>query len=94
MVNDYFPSLMIQNKWHTKHRNVKVGDIVLIQDSEVFRGEWRLGKVTKVMKGTDGMVRSCEVQYKPKSEENDIQKRSRTIVRRVQRLVIVVAVDE
>ena len=94
MVRNYFPSLVVQNKWRTKHRNVKVGDIVLIQDSEVFRGEWRMGKVIKAIEGTDGIVRNCEVQYKVKGEDDKVNKRPRTILRPVQRLVIVVAVDE
>ena len=32
-IRDYFPSLLIKQKWHIAHRNLKVGDIVLIQDS-------------------------------------------------------------
>jgi len=28
----YFPSLIIRQKWHVQHRNLKEGDIVLIQD--------------------------------------------------------------
>ena len=27
---DYFPSLIIQPKWHISHRNVKIGEIVRI----------------------------------------------------------------
>ena len=34
---DYFPSLIIQQKWHTTKRNLKKGDIVLIQDSNHIR---------------------------------------------------------
>ena len=29
-IRDYVPTLLIQQKWHTEHRNVKQGDIVLI----------------------------------------------------------------
>ena len=29
-IGDFFPSLIVQQKWHTKTRNVKVGDVVLI----------------------------------------------------------------
>ena len=29
-IRDYVPTLLIQQKWHTEHRNVKLGDIVLI----------------------------------------------------------------
>ena len=30
---DFFPSLIVRQKWHTARRNVKVGDVVLIQHS-------------------------------------------------------------
>ena len=28
--SDFFPSLIVQQKWHTKKRNLRVGDVVLI----------------------------------------------------------------
>lgn len=30
---DYFPGLTIRSKWHVEKRNVKKGDVILIQDS-------------------------------------------------------------
>ena len=67
---DYFPSLIIQQKWHTTKRNLKKGDIVLIQDSNQIRGQWKLGKVSQVFPGEDGIVRKVHVAYKnPKPGE-------------------------
>ena len=67
---DYFPSLIIQQKWHTIKRNLKKGDIVLIQDSNQIRGQWKLGKVSEVFPGEDGIVRKVHVTYKnPKQGE-------------------------
>jgi len=43
---DFFPSLIVQQKWHTARRNVKVGDVVIIQDTNQIRGKWKLGRVT------------------------------------------------
>ena len=43
---DYFPSLLIRQKWHTSHKNMKTGDIVLIQDSNLIRGQWELSKLS------------------------------------------------
>ena len=40
----YFPSLIIQSKWHHDKRNTMIGDVVLIQDSYNLRGQWKLGK--------------------------------------------------
>ena len=43
----YFPSLLIRQKWHTSKRNLCVGDVCLLQDSNCLRGEWRLCKVSE-----------------------------------------------
>ena len=49
---------------------LKTGDIVLIQDSNLGRGQWRLGIVSNTFPGCDGKVRKVEVQYKnPKQGE-------------------------
>ncbi|KAL9977451.1 hypothetical protein ACROYT_G014855 [Oculina patagonica] len=42
---DYFPSLLIQQKWHTAHKILKEGDVVLIQDSNLIRSQLKLGKL-------------------------------------------------
>ena len=43
----YFLSLIMQQKWHTSHPNVKKDDVVIVQDSNLIRGNWRLGRITK-----------------------------------------------
>ena len=35
---DVFPNLIIRQKWHVDERNIKVNDVVLIQDSNALRG--------------------------------------------------------
>ena len=60
----YFPSLLIRQKWHTEKRNVCKGDVVVVQDSNVVRGEWRLALVTEVYPGSDGRVRRVLISYK------------------------------
>ena len=42
---DYFHTLLVRQKWHACNRNIHVGDIVLIQDSNQIRGNWKLGRV-------------------------------------------------
>ncbi|XP_047482843.1 uncharacterized protein LOC125034852 [Penaeus chinensis] len=41
---DYFPSMLIRQMWHTAKRIVKVGDVVLVQDSNIVRGTWKLAQ--------------------------------------------------
>ena len=95
---DYFPSLIIQQKWHTMKRNLKKGDIVLIQDSNQIRGQWKLGKVSEVFPGEDGIVRKVHVTYKnPKQGEPAYIYNGRgyiTVERSVNRLVLLLPVDE
>ena len=41
---------------------MRVGDVVLVQDSNQVRGNWKLGKVSKVYPGDDGRVRKVDVE--------------------------------
>ena len=95
---DYFPSLIIQQKWHTAKRNLKTGDIVLIQDSNQIRGQWKLGKVSEVFPGEDGRVRKVQVSYKNRKPGEPPHKYTGrgfvTVDRSVNRLVLLLPVDE
>ena len=63
---DFFPSLIIQQKWHVGNRNLRVGDIVMIQqESGKVKGKWRLGRIAKTEPSDrDGAVRKVDIQYK------------------------------
>ena len=84
---EVFPALVVQHKWHVEHRNVAVGDVVIIQDSNTIRGEWTKGLISKVIPSQDGKVRKVEVTYKRNST-------SITVERPVQRLIVLVPVEE
>ena len=89
-IRDYFPSLLVRQKWHTKKRNMNIGDVVLIQDTDAFRGHWKLGKVVKVYTSSDDeLVRNVDVQYK-----GILDKTFTTVKRAVQRLVVLLPVEE
>lgn len=83
----YFPSLIIRQKWHVEHRNLEENDIVLIQDSNAVRGNWKMGKIVKAYPSNDGKVRKVDVQYKV----NDAWI---TIDRPVQKLVLLLPVRD
>ena len=71
-----------------------MGDVVLIQDSNQVRGNWRLGRVSKVKPGNDGKVRNVEVQYKnPKSGERINKYGGQDYVTAVHRLVVILPAD-
>ena len=94
MVRDYFPSLIVQGKWHVQKRNVAVGDIVILQDSNALRGEWKLGIVSKVMPSPDGLVRKCQIKYKNITKEGHAAKHYTYIDRGIQRLIILIPVED
>ena len=61
----YFPTLIIQQKWHTEKRNMKIDDVCLLKDSDAFRGEWRICRVSNVFPDEKGIVRNVEVKVVP-----------------------------
>ena len=56
------------------HTNVKVGDILLIMDENLPRGDWPMGIVTSVSKGRDDLVRSVRLRSKGKDIMRPISK--------------------
>ena len=59
-----FPLYHHSEKWHTAQRNLQVGDIVINQDSNRRRGNWKSGIVSTVKPGVNVKVRNVEVKYK------------------------------
>ena len=83
---EVFPSLVIEPKWHVERRNLSTGDVVMIQDSNVVRGEWKIGIVVKILDSRDGRVRNVLVKYK--NGTTDVK-----VKRAVQRLIVIVPVE-
>jgi len=63
-VKEYLPTVQLRQKWREQQRSLTVGDIVLIQDENLPRRTWPLGKVISVYPGRDGLVRSAQVKTK------------------------------
>ena len=63
-VSLYAPTLVRQCKWKSVQDNLKVGDVVLVLDQNVLKGEYRIAKVVGVTPGRDGHVRSASLAYK------------------------------
>ena len=62
-MNEVFPNMVMRPKWHTEHRNLEVGDVVLVQDSNAIRGQWKMALVEEVMASDDGKVRRVMIEY-------------------------------
>ncbi|XP_065926153.1 uncharacterized protein [Magallana gigas] len=61
--DEYLQSLQVRRKWQNNQPDLKTGDVVLMRDPTVHRGQWPLGLVTRVFPSqNDGKVRTVEVR--------------------------------
>ena len=59
-MRDYISALQARPKWRRMEDNLKIGDVVLMVDEQIRRGDWRTARVV----GTDGeaVVRTVTVR--------------------------------
>ena len=58
---DVFPALVPRRRWNADRRNVRVNDVVVVENPNVVRGNWTIGKVVAVFPGKDSKVRNVRV---------------------------------
>ncbi|XP_069965812.1 uncharacterized protein [Bactrocera oleae] len=56
---DYLATLQTRSKWRRRTENIHVGDIVLVRHENLPPTHWRLGRITEVHPGRDGLVRNA-----------------------------------
>ena len=83
------PSLVPSYKWHHRRRNVKIGDVCLIKYKNDFRGHYKLGRVTDVKTGADGLVRTIRLTYRNANENVN-----REVDRPIQGVAVIVPIEE
>ena len=89
-IQDFFPTLIVRQKWHNKVRNVKINDVVMVQDSNMIRGQWKIGRITKSEPSLrDGFVRSVDVRCR-----NSTNTAWTILTRPVQKIIVLVPVEE
>ncbi|KAK7879276.1 hypothetical protein WMY93_033942 [Mugilogobius chulae] len=59
------PNLFVRSKWHSKERNVAIGDIIWIADQNALRGQYKLARVVSVNSDKKGIVRDVHVRTYP-----------------------------
>jgi hypothetical protein len=91
------PALVIQKKWHTAHRNLQPGDVVIMADKNSFRGIYKIAMVKKVHPGIDGKVRKVTLTYKNFKVGEKVSEYSGSsdteVTRSVHKLALLVPVD-
>ncbi|KAI7792540.1 hypothetical protein IRJ41_018921, partial [Triplophysa rosa] len=58
---EYILNLQSRQKWYKNRRNLKVNDIVLLQNELAPRNEWKLARIIEVYPGSDGRVRKLKL---------------------------------
>ena len=84
---DVFPNLVMEPKWHTESRNLQKGDVVLVQDLNALRSQWKMALVEEPILSEDGRVRRCEISYRSPGGTRQ------TVERPVQKLIVIVPND-
>ena len=59
---DYVHSLQQRYKWSSQQPNMKVGDIVLLKNSNLPPAKWELGRIIECNPGNDKIVRVVKVK--------------------------------
>ena len=78
------PQLQVRTKWLLSHRNVMVGDFVLLLDESTPRSLWPLALVIETKTGRDCLVRCVRVKTKA----------SKGLVRPISKIVFLEAFGE
>nr|XP_027216220.1 uncharacterized protein LOC113808914 [Penaeus vannamei] len=68
----YFPTLIIQQKWHCEKRNLRVGDVVIVQDQNTIKGTWKLA-LYPVQMVKSGMSK-LDTKYRKRMETMRVNK--------------------
>lgn len=61
---EYLPQLTIRQKWKSEKPPLKKGDVVLISEDSIKIGNWPLGWVQEVHKGSDNLIRTVTLKTK------------------------------
>ena len=71
---EYLSSLQERQKWNKVHKNLQINDVVLVKDESTPRGQWPLGRVVKVYKSSDKLVRKVSVKIGQSVFDRPVQK--------------------
>ena len=89
------PSLLVRQKWHVKSRNLQKGDVVMIAEPSKLKSKYKLAIVDDVKVSRDNLVRSAVVRYNNiQNVNNKLHARPVRVTRSVQRLVLILPVEE
>ena len=62
--SEYFTSLNKFSKWRRPHKNLEVGDIVVMREDNIIPTQWPIARIVETHQGQDGLVRAVKVRTK------------------------------
>ena len=65
-LTEWIPALARSKKWSQVRRNLKEGEVVLVIEPNMPRGSWALGRIVTIYPGSDGHVRTVQLQVRGK----------------------------
>lgn len=61
-IRHYLPALQTRTKWQKEVAPLQAGTVAMIIDPQLPRALWPIGRITKVIPGADGRIRTAEIQ--------------------------------
>ncbi|XP_073943650.1 uncharacterized protein isoform X2 [Choristoneura fumiferana] len=58
---EYISELQHRYKWRTRHTDLQLDELVLIKDDGLPPLHWRMGRVSKIYPGPDGIPRVADI---------------------------------
>lgn len=88
-------NLQSRQKWHKNRRNLKVNDIILLQDYLAPHNEWKLARITEVYPGPDSRVMKLRLLVSDTTFDEKGKPTTKTIFleRPVQKVVTLLEAD-
>ena len=68
---EFLKSLQTRQKWLRPKINLKVGDVVILQNDELPRNRWQLAGVQDVYPDKDGLVRKVKIEVGDRARDNN-----------------------
>ncbi|XP_067939577.1 uncharacterized protein [Watersipora subatra] len=94
----YAPTMAYQSKWYKKTRNLMIGDIVMVKDSNALRSQYHLAEVCQTHPDSNDTVRRVSIRYKNfrsgKMTKTYSGSPDTVITRSVHKLALIIPVEE
>ena len=80
---EYLSDLQKRQKWTHSHRNMAVGDIVMVKEDNISRCDWPIAIVEEVFPSSDGKVRKIKIRLADQNmNKHGVRTKAQTILER------------